>query len=180
MKKVICFVFVVACLGIGAFLVYRFYLPQIVAKAIVSNEAPAYIPKRIMNRVEEMRTPINNSAEGIIRELNSREISLDEVLKAIDRISAQDVTEVVRKLNTEEPASTEQVFTIVKPYFRTDFDVELLREPFVKNFDMRAYRRAMGYANVNQTTKDADIETVRAIAKQILIQKYNEMETRKQ
>ncbi len=168
-------VLIVIAVIIGGYIFYKSYLPNMIADAIVMNETPAYIPKRIMNRVDEIRGPINKSAEGIIRELDRHEIGIDAALKAVEKTTEDDVNAVWQQFNEEKPTTGDEVFDIIKPHIHSDFDVELLRKPFVQNFDLNGFRRAMNYAAINKTTRDVDIETTRAIARQILLKKYQEL-----
>jgi hypothetical protein len=159
----------------GGYLFYRIYLPDIVANALVSDKTPTYIPKRLMNKVDELRMPVNKGADEMIVQMRRNNVALEDVLAVIDDTDEEEARNFLSELNTVKPTDANQVFDIAKKHITADFDIEVFRAPFVKNVSMKSIRKAMGYANTNQKTNDLDIETGRAIAKQILIQKYNEV-----
>ena len=170
------FFLVIIVLGVlawvGAYVFYRYYFPDMMARAIVSKETPQYIPRRLMNKVDELRAPVNKGADEIVREMKKNNIALEDVVRVIEHTSEEDAREFLADLNTSRPKTPNEVFDIAKKHIHADFDVEILRKPFVENVNMKAIRKAMSYANTNQRTKDIDIETGRAIARQILIEKY--------
>lgn len=173
------FLLVVIILGLllwgGAYIFYRVYLPDLVAKALVSDETPPYIPRRLMNRVDELRAPVNKGADEMIIEMKKNEIPLDDVVDVIENTTEDEAYEFLKDLNESNPKTPDEVFDIAKEHIRADFDVEVFRKPFVENVSMKSIRKAMHFANTNQKTKDMDIVTGRAIAKQILIEKYKQI-----
>jgi hypothetical protein len=177
MKKGI-FITLVACgtLGIVAYGFYQFYFPQMVAKVIVNDDSPTYIPKRILNRIDDFRVPINKSSEDIVREVRLAKIPMKEILTAIDDTTEEEAYAMLDELNQVQIKNPDQVFNIIKKHFHTGFDAEVLRKPFVENVDMKAIRKGLLYANMNRKTKDVDIETARAIIKQVLIRKDRELD----
>lgn len=160
----------------GVYIFYRMYLPDLVAKALVSEDTPAYIPRRLMNKVDELRAPVNKGADEMIMEMKRNEIPLDDVLDVIESTSEDEAYEFLKDLNESNPKTPDQVFDIAKEHLKADFDIEVFRKPFVENVSMASIKKAMNYANTNRKTKDLDIVTGRAIAKQILIEKYNQVE----
>lgn len=160
----------------GIYIFYRVFLPDLVAKAIVSEQTPAYIPRRLMNRVDELRAPVNKGADEMIKEMKRNEIPLDEVVDVIESTSEDEAYAFLQHLNESNPTTPDQVFDIAKEHLKADFDIEVFRKPFVENVSMASIKKAMRYANTNQKTKDLDIVTGRAIAKQILIEKYNQVQ----
>jgi hypothetical protein len=176
MKRFFLVIIVLGILAwIGGYIFYRFYFPEIVARAIVADETPSYIPRRLMNKVDELRMPVNKGADEIIVEMKRNNIALDDVVAVIDNTSEDEAYNFLKELNQAKPNTPDEVFDIAKKYITADFDVEVLRKPFVENVNMKSIRKAMSFANTNQRTKDLDIETGRAIAKQILIEKYSQV-----
>ena len=175
MKKGIVRCFVIASiLAILGYAVYFFYFPQMVAEAIVSHNPPTYIPKRIQNRIDEFRIPINKGVEDVVSHIHEANIPIEEVLEAIDETSEEEAYLLLDELNQTKIRSADQVFTITKEHLDTDFDMEIFRKPFTENVDIRLIQKWIQYANINRKTKDIDIETARAIVKQVLIEKEKE------
>jgi hypothetical protein len=177
MKRFLFFL-IITCLILwaGGYFLYRFYLPDLIAKALVADATPTYIPKRLMNRVDELRAPVNKGVDEIIIEMKRNNIPLEDVLELVDQADEEEANLFLEELNAANPQNPDEVFNIAKKHLSADFDVEVFREPFVRNVNMQSIRKAMRYAAVNQRTKDLDIETGRAIAKQILIEKYKTLE----
>lgn len=174
------FLFLVIILGLlvwaGSYIFYRYYFPDLVADALVAEQSPSYIPRRLMNKVDELRKPVNKGTDEIIMEMKRNEIPLNDVVDVIESTSEEEAYAFLMDLNSSNPKTPDEVFDIAKKHIDADFDIEVFRKPFVENVNMKAIRRAMSYANTNQRTKDLDIETGRAIAKKILIEKYQQVE----
>jgi hypothetical protein len=162
----------------GGYIFYRFYFPELVASAIMADETPKYIPRRLMNKVDELRMPVNKGVDEIISEMKKREIALEDVVEVIESTSEDEAYNFLNELNQANPKDANAVFDIAKKHIDADFDVELFRKPFVENVSIASIRRVVRYANTNNVTKDLDIETGRAIAKQILIEKYHQIDTK--
>lgn len=176
MKRFLLFIIILGLVGwVSIYIFYRFYFPDIMARAIVSNETPEYIPRRLMNKVDELRAPVNKGADEIVAEMKKNNIALEDVVEVIENTSEDEAFEFLNELNQTRPETPNEVFDIAKKHIEADFDVEILRKPFIENINMAAIKRAMSYANTNQRTKDLDLATGRAIAKQILIEKYHQV-----
>lgn len=173
------FLFIIIILGLliwaGSYLFYRYYFPSLVAEALVAEQSPSYIPRRLMNKVDELRKPVNKGADEIILEMKKNDIPLEDVVEVIENTSEDEAYEFLMDLNESNPKTPDEVFDIAKKHIDADFDIEVFRKPFVENVNMKAIRRAMSYANTNQRTKDLDIVTGRAIARQILMEKYEQV-----
>jgi hypothetical protein len=179
MKKVIITTLsICASLALVAYVLYYFYFPQIIANAIVTDELPGYIPRRILNHIDHYRIPINKGSEDLVREIHLAKIPMQKILSAIDATSEDEAYNLLDDLNATSVKNTDQVFDIIKKHFDTDFDVEVFRKPFTENVDMKMVRKGMKYANTNRKTKDVDVETARAIIKQVLINKEKELKQR--
>src|SRR5688500_18171351 len=132
------FFFILLCLAvaIGGYIFYKSYLPGIIAKAIVNDATPTYIPTRIMNKVDELRAPFNKGADEMIAEMKRNNIELNDVLVLVDNANEKEAYNFLTELNQENPQTTNQVFDIAKKHLKADFDVEIFREAFVSNVDM--------------------------------------------
>jgi hypothetical protein len=129
-----------------------------------------------MNKVDELRRPVNKGADQMILEMKKNDIAITDVVEVIENTTEDEAYEFLQDLNASKPQTPDEVFDIAKQHIQADFDIEIFRKPFVENVSMASIRRAMSYANTNQRTKDLDIVTGRAIAKQILIEKYKQVE----
>jgi hypothetical protein len=111
----------------------------------------------------------------MLQKMHGSEISVDQVLEAVDDISEYEAYKFLDELNTTKPSKTNEVFDLAKKHFSTDFDLEVFREPFNKHFDIDQINNAIAYANLNRKSNDVDIVTAKAILKKIIVQKEEEV-----
>jgi len=176
MKKIlVATLLAIVALALGGFLLYRFVMPELVAEALVSESLPGYIPKRLKTKVESIRKPLNDGTKAMLEKMHESDITLNQVLKAVDNISEDEAYAFLDELNTKKPANTNEVFDLAKKHFPADFDPEVFREPFNKHIDIKQVKKAAAYANLNRRSNDVDITTAKAIVKQIIIEKEKEL-----
>ena len=172
MKKILLtVVVVVVALVVGGYLLYRSLMPKLVAEAVVSDSLPDYIPKRFQAKVEAIRAPLNQGTEAMLQTMHESDISLDQVLEAVDNISEEEAYAFLDDLNTSKPNDTNEVFNLAKKHFQTEFDPEVFREPFNRHLNMKQINNGIAYANLNRRTNEVDIATAKAIVKKIIIEK---------
>jgi hypothetical protein len=161
-------------LGISAFVFYKIYFPHLVADAMTGNKIPAYVPKRIQKKIEDLREPINKGTTEFVKEIHKADIPINKVINVIDEATEEDVHALLDELNQTKPQTTNQVFDIIKKHMTTDFDVEVFRKPFNEHFTMKMIRQAITFGNKNRERKNIDFETTKAIVKDIVQEKENE------
>jgi hypothetical protein len=167
-------VMLVALIAVGGFLLYKYYLTDFIANAIVSESVPAYIPKRMQSKIEAISKPLNKGTEAMLANMHHSQISIDQVVKVVETTSERQAYSLLDELNESKPTTTDEVFDITKKHVSADFDVEVFRQPFNDHVTMKQVRQAMNYANLNRKTNDVDITTAKAIVKKILLQKEKE------
>ena len=175
MKKIAILILVTGVLAVGAYSLYRSLLPEIIADAVVSDSMPSYIPKRLQNQVEQIRKPLNEGTEAVVRKIQQSEIPLSELLDAVDNISERQANAFLDEVNAKRPSTTNEFFDLAKRHFPAGFDPEVLREPFNKHFTMEQIESALKYANINRKTNDVDFQTAKAIVKKILREKQQQL-----
>lgn len=175
MNKVLVTAIVLIVLAFGGYSLYQILMPKMVAEAVVSESLPGYIPKRLKTRVESMRAPINNGAEAMMKKMHESNVSVDQVLEAVDDISEAQAYAFLDELNKREPKNTNEVFDVAKKHFSPTFDLEIFRQPFNQYFEMKQVKKAIAYANFNRKSNDVDISTAKAILKKIIIEKEKEV-----
>ena len=158
----------------GGFIFYRFYLPQIVANAIVDDHTPAYVPQFVEARMKKYKAPLNKGASQVIREIHKSNVSLEQILAAIDNTETREVYAALSEMEQFSPRTTDEVFDIAKKHVQADFDVEVLRKPFNENVDMKMVKRALDYAGARAEEEAMDTEMAKAVFKKLLIQKEKE------
>jgi hypothetical protein len=175
MKKAITFsIAFLAVAAICAYIAFQFYLPALMADAIVADDVPTYIPRRIQNRIEGLRKPLNKGSEEVVRKMHQANIPVEKMVEIIDNTTEEQAYALLDELNQQNITSPHQVFDIGKKYFPADFDTEMFRETFVTHMDMRLIRKGIKYGNINRKTKDVDFDIAKAIAKKIILEKEQE------
>jgi hypothetical protein len=177
-KLMIVLILFIAIAAIGALIWYKYYFPKIVAKAVIADELPRYIPKHIQVKINEFREPVNMSAGKVIEKMHQEDIPFEKLIQTIDNATEEQTNALIAELASTNIRSTDQVFDIAKKYFRTDYDVEVFREPFNKNVDLRIIKKGILYANSNRQSNDVDFQTLKEIARTILVQKEKEYRLR--
>lgn len=176
MKKFI--IIIVALLitgGIASVVIYKYYMPDVVADAIVAEEVPDYLPKPVQNKIKALRSPVNAGAEDVINKIHQADIPMDKILSMIDNATEDQLDNLIRELNQTSLKNTDQVFDIAKKHFSADFDMEVLRQPFNRNVNMKMIQKGIQLGNVNGKSNAINFETAKAVAKKILIEKEKEL-----
>jgi hypothetical protein len=158
----------------GSYLAYKIYMPDVIAVAITSNELPSYLPETIKKKVKKIKKPVNDGANAIISTMHKSNVTLAQVLEAIDNVSEEEAHAMLDSLNTIQIQNTEQVFNMAKRQFPVDFDVEVFRKPYKEKVNMRLIKKGIAYANRYKGNEEMDFESARSILKSILINKEKE------
>lgn len=171
MKKTFLLLVLIGAFGLGSYLLYRTFMTGLVAKAVTSESLPKYIPKRFQSKVETIRAPLNDGAEAMVEKMHASDIPVDQVLRAVDKVTEQQAYAFLDEFHEQNPKTTDEVFDIAKKYFSTEFNLELFRQPFNKHFSLQQVKNAAAYAEMNRRSNDVDISTAKAILKKIIIEK---------
>jgi hypothetical protein len=164
-------------LTLGSYVAFKIYMQKMIAKAIVSpNELPSYLPEKVKEKVKKVKVPVNQGAEAIITSMQqSKTVTLDQILKAIDNVTEEQAYAMLDTLNNTKIKNADQVFDMAKQHFPVDFDVEVFRKAYREKVSMRLIKKGIVYGNRFKKNQDMDFESARSILKQILIQKEHEL-----
>jgi hypothetical protein len=174
-RRLIIFLVVLAILLGTGYFVYRAVMPKMIAKALISEEVPPYVPKRFKSNLEEIREPVGKGAEAILLKMKEAGISLQDLLDAIDNITEPQAYAFLDEVNATEPTETDEIFDLALKHFPTKFDAEVFREPVKKSFKFRQILNAIDFGNTNRRTRDVDFSTIKAVAKIIVTEKAKEL-----
>jgi hypothetical protein len=175
MKRSVAWIFAILLVLIsGGYIFYKYYFTDLVAEAIVSEDLPGFLPMRIRNKIKEAGAPLNEGASTFIKDMHTHDITIDQVLEALDNTTEDQAYALLDELDHTKLQSTDQVFDIAKKHFPVDFDPEAFRSLFNSRTDLKHIRKAMKYAKVNRQSKDIDLETGKAIIRKILLEKEKE------
>jgi hypothetical protein len=175
MKKLVFLILIlVLIIGGGIFIFYKYYFPDFVANAIVKEETPPFVPVYMQRKFEKFKAPVNRASEDIINQMHKSHLTLEQIFKAIDETDEEQVHAALGELTLSEVKTTNQAFDVFKRHFRADFDVEVLREPFNRNVNMKMINKAIDRANAYRDEEVMDPEMAKAVIKKILLQKEKE------
>jgi hypothetical protein len=146
----------------------------VVANAMVEEEVPAFIPSAVKQKIEKYKVPLNDAAGDVVSELHKSNVDLEQVLKAIDENSDKEFYAAIDELNSAELKNSDQAFDILKKHFKTDFDMELLRNAFTKNVDVKTIRKNLKQINEYRDQQLMDPEVAKEVIKKVLIEKEEE------
>jgi hypothetical protein len=175
MKKLLTYlVIVIVVISAGGYILYYFFLPDIVANAMLGEESQPYLPKRISNYLEPYREMVNEGTEEMLVTMEQNDISLEQILEALDQTTEAQVYTFIDSLKASNYKTPDDVFNVAKKSFPVDFDPEVFRSTFNEHVKVRLIKKGIVYATLNKKTKDVDFETIKAIARKILIEKEKE------
>ncbi len=159
----------------GAGLVFiglkKYVLPRYVADLIISEETPQFLPKRLEKKLTTSRKQVNASVDTVLTVMHQKGISMDQILKAIDAVEEDQVYAFLDELNEAPVVSNDQVFTMAKKYFKTEFDPEVFRDVFRKHVSVDMIHKGLAYANKQRENPEIGPETARSIVKQLFVEK---------
>lgn len=173
MNKIRLYIATASLCGLAGYLAYQLYFPAMVAKGI-SNEYNFLIPPRFHDNIEEFSEPLNDGALKTVEAMHKSGLSIDEVLKAIDEASEDQALALLDELNRTDIKDADHFFNLVKKHFPVSFDAEIFRKPFTDKVTVQNIKKGIRYANIYKERGEIDAETVKSIAKRILIQKEAE------
>jgi hypothetical protein len=156
-----------------AYLAYRLYFPDLVAKGI-SNRHDFIIPHRFQNDFEKLAEPLRDGAMEVVVEIPKSGITIDQVLQAIDQVEEERAIALLAEINSTETKSPDHLFDLIKKHLSVGFDIEVFRIPLTDRLAMPVIQRGIKYVNVYKSQAELDPPTVKTIAKKILLQKEAE------
>lgn len=167
----------VMLIGAGLWYSYKRVIPRMVGNAIVEETDPAVFPEPYKEKIRRVRKPANHAAEKIVREIDSLNIPFSAFLRLIDETENETIVETITALKSQEPTTTNEVFNIVKEHVPSkEFDLEILRKPFLKYATMDRYDQGLQYIDNNQVIEQIEEMPFREIVKEVLIQKRAEID----
>lgn len=181
MKKLIVVISILlVAAAIAGFVVFKYYIPDVVAEAIVAEKTPDYLPKKVQNKIKALRSPVNAGAEDVVKKIHQANIPMDKILVMIDNTTEDQLDNLIKELNQTPLKNTDQVFDIAKKHFSAGFDLEVLRQPFNKNVNLKMIQKGIQYSNANTESEsnNLNLQTAKAIAKKILIEKEKELQAK--
>jgi hypothetical protein len=165
--------------GVAAGLWYSYYrvIPRMVSEAIVDETEPVVLPDRYKQKIKRISKPVNRVSEKIIHEIDSLSIPFDAIIRLIDKTDNETVIRTLNELKAQQPENPDEIFDIVKANVPSpEFDLEMLRKPYLKYATMQRYHQGLAYIDNNMIIEQIDEMPYREIVKEVLIYKRAEID----
>ncbi|MCG8384351.1 MAG: hypothetical protein MJA30_02320 [Cytophagales bacterium] len=180
MKKVVIILLVAGVVvGTGAYLAYRYYLPKMVAKTIVSEEvAPSILPAKVQESIQEVKAAVDAAeAEDIPAQLTEVGLTFDDIIHMVEVAEADQVFSTIEELQNTELHDLDQVFDIGLKHIKIEgYDLSVFREPFKEKATMKRVHKALRKIEENDLLVSVSVPVARETVKQILIEKRDKVE----
>jgi hypothetical protein len=174
MKRLSIFLMILGILAAGAYYAYQYFLPTYVAHSITSETDHSWIPFDAHSKITKIKKPVNEIATEVVKRIHDSNISIDDVIKAIDDAKEEQAYAMLDELNAKQTENPDEVFSMAKKYFPVKFNVEIFREPFNQKLTEAHIRKALRLANQYKDQEELDAETAKSILKKVLLQKEEE------
>jgi uncharacterized protein YxeA len=180
MKKILIGLGVILIMAIiGGFYFYKQVIPKMAAKAIVKGEYSAFVPKKIQNKVNAARGEINNQVEKTLKATSSNGITIDQLYIAIDQVDKTEVETTYKLIMEGEITDPQEAFNIAYSNIEIEvFDPMILKPVYDEIIKKEHIIRVVKTIESNNLLENLDMQMARNVAKQILMQKQEEIKGR--
>lgn len=169
------FLVIVLIFGLVGFVLYKYYLPDVIATAISAETIPSYVPESVKTKMQRYKEPLNESTESIITSVHKNNVAFEEVMTTIDRVDEQTIVAALEDVKMRRPKTTNETFDIIKKYIPANgYDAEVFRSAFNENVNMPLIRKAIEHSKQPGALAEMEPEMVKAVVKNLLIQKEKE------
>lgn len=169
MKKLIVFVLVLGILGGVAYAGYRFYLPELIAESLISDEPSSLVPAKMQEKVDIIKRKVDEEIDKLPVFLSNNKIAYADLQIMIDRAEPAQFLDVFEELVTTRITSTNQVFDIGMKHIKIEgYDLEVFRAPFVKHTSVEGIEKAIDKYGENEFITNMSIPVIKLTAKKLL------------
>jgi hypothetical protein len=177
MKRLIKFVLILAVIGVIAYAGYRYYLPSMIAEALISDEPSSLVPTVMQEKVEAVKLKINKEIEKLPVFMKENKIAYEDIQDMIDRADPAQFISAYDEIATTRITSTNQVFDIGMKHVRiSGYDLEIFRSAFVKNTSVEDIQKAIDKYEDNELLTNMSFSIIKETAKKLLESKKTEIQ----
>jgi hypothetical protein len=164
---------------IGGFYFYKKVVPEMAAKAIVKGEYSPIVPKKIQNKVNAVRKTVNTRIDKAFDITTSNGITIDQLFAAIDQVDKQEVEKTYSLMKEKNVTDPQEAFKIAYANITIEaFDPMILKPVYDEIIKKEHILRGYNIIEKNNLLENLDMQMIRSVAKQILIQKQEEIKER--
>ncbi|MEQ8475259.1 hypothetical protein [Fulvivirga sp.] len=179
-KKIMISLAVILILAIaGGFYFYKKEVPKMAAKAIVKGEYSPLVPKKIQTKVNAARQEVNEKVEKTLIVSMSNDITIEQLFAAIDQVEKQEVEKVYDLIKEKNITDPQEAFKVAYDNIKIEAFDPLVLKPAYDDI-IKKHHVLMGLNLIEKYNlfETLDVAMARSIAKQILLQKKEEIESR--
>lgn len=170
---------VITSLMLCSYITYEVYFPKYIVSLLIDDKNPTYLPKIITNKIDKIKEPINKNSEALILAFEKSGIKTEELLYEVDRINEVQFDNFISELNNlKNKSDASKIFDLGKQYFPVSFDVEALRDEFLKHATPQTISKAMYLVELYQKEQVISFESGKQIIKQLILQKQAELKAK--
>ena len=169
MKKLLKFALIILVLLLAAYGGYRFYLPSLIADALMSDQPSALVPPGMREKVSNLKTKVDREIRKVPVFLKEHKIGYEDLLNIIDRASPDDLRDAYHEIVTTRITSTNQVFDIGMKHIEImGYDLEIFRSPFIQYVTVGDINKAIKKIEENELLTSMSIPVAKETVKKIL------------
>lgn len=179
-KKIVIGLAVILVLAMaGGFYFYKKEVPKMAAKAIVKGEYSPLVPKKIQTKVNAAREEVNEKVEKTLIVSMSNDITIEQLFAAIDQVEKQEVKKVYDLIKEKNITDPQEAFKVAYDNIKIEAFDPLVLKPAYDDI-IKKHHVLMGLNLIEKYNlfETLDVAMARSIAKQILLQKKEEIESR--
>lgn len=164
---------------IAGFYFYKKVVPEMAAKAIVKGEYSVLVPKKIQKKVNAVRGKVNNRVEKALMATSSNGVTIDQIFEAIDQVDKSEIEKTYNIISSEKITDPHEAFKIAYENIKIEaFDPMILKPVYDEIINKGHIQMGINVIKNNNLLENLDMQMARSVAKQIILQKKEEIESR--
>lgn len=164
---------------IGGFYFYKKVVPEMAAKAIVKGEYSPLVPKKIQTKVNAVRDKVNKPIDKALEATASSGITIEQLFAAIDQVDKTEVEQTYNQIRQNDVTDPQEAFKIAYKNISIEaFDPMILKPVYDEIIKKEHIVRGINMVEKNNILENLDMQMMRSVAKQILLQKQEEIKAR--
>ncbi|MCC5930199.1 MAG: hypothetical protein JJU28_13205 [Cyclobacteriaceae bacterium] len=169
MRKLFILIFVVGVLALLARHAWYTYLPKKAAELMVREEAPAFFPEPLREKVKFVQQEVSEHTETMRKFIEKNDIPEEDVFAVIDRIRYKDLENFLQKAKARQYENADQLYDHIIGEFRLgNLPVESYRDEFRNTYQQEKLERAIAYFERNKNDIQIMFPTMKEMAKSLI------------
>lgn len=177
MKKWVTFLIILCVLAIAIVWVYRFYFPQVVAEALVSEDSIAALPEQVQEQVKAIKSEVDKQMEKVPELMEEAELEYNDLVVIIEEIDSDQLLNALEELKSKNWQTTDEVFDIgLKHVSLKGYDLEKFRSSFNEAISEEQIEEVLNALGESQLLTSMSIQVMKEAARKLIEAKKEEIE----